>query len=189
MLSPIFNKDVDHFRGSETATIELVEYGDLQCKECREVYAEIKLLQGVMGNQLRFVFRHFPLPNIRPVSLEAAIALEAAALQEKFWNMHDIIFENQENLTRSSLFSLAKAIELDMALYEVSREHKKIFQKVIDDFESGVKSGVDKTPTFFVNGLRYYGVNDFDSLYKSCRYLMSSKTNEEYFDEKGGGLI
>lgn len=179
MSIPVFNSSVDHFRGPKIATIELVEYGDFKCKNCKAVYPEIKILQGVLSSQLRFVFRHFPLPNIRPISLEAAIATEAAALQEKFWYMHDIIFENQQYLSRSSLFSFAKEIELDMELYETSREFKKVSRKVIDDFEGGVKSGVDSTPVFFMNGLRYNGIKDFDSLYKTCKYLLSCNAKKE----------
>lgn len=186
MLTPLFNSSTDHFLGSATASIELVEYGDFQCKECQYVYPEIKALQKVLDGQVRFVFRHFPLPNIRPISMEAEIAVKAAALQEKFWNMHDTIFENRRNLTRSSLFSFAKEIDLDMDLYEASREYKMVFQKVINDFESGVKSGVDKTPTFFINGLRYNGVIDFDSLYKTCTYVLSHSSTADYCDKRGG---
>ena len=186
MLNPSFNSSADHFLGSAAAAIELVEYGDFQCKECQYAYPEIKVLRKVLDGELRFIFRHFPLPNIRPISLEAAIAVEAAALQEKFWYMHDTIFENRRNLTRSSLFSFAKEIELDMELYEASREYKIVFQKVINDFESGVKSGVDKTPTVFINGLRYNGVIDFDSLYKTCTYVLSRNTTAGYHNKRGG---
>jgi protein-disulfide isomerase len=181
MLKPLFDSRTDHFSGSVTASIELVQYGDFYCNNCETVYSEIKLLQEIMVSRLKFVFRHFPLPNIHPVSLEAAIAAEAAALQQKFWHMHDIIFENRQYLTRSALFSFAKEIELDMELYEASREHKKVFQKVINDFESGVKSGVNMTPAFFINGLRYNGSNDFDSLYKECNYLLTLKNMELNF--------
>lgn len=179
-LKPIIDNTRDHFTGGIMAPIEIVMYGDFQCEYCTAAYPEIKYLQDVMGDDLKFVFRHFPLSNIHPLAFEAAIASEAAALQNKFWYMHDMIFENQKYLTRASLMKFAEDIDLDMVFYESSREHKKLFQKVISDFESGTRSDVNSTPTFFINGLRYNGIDDFGSLYKTCRYLLSRRNLESY---------
>jgi protein-disulfide isomerase len=185
MLKPSFNINYDHFCGYPVSDIELVQYGDFQCRDCVKVYPDIKLLQDMMGHKLKFVFRHFPRPNINPLSLEAAIAAETASLQDKFWYMHDILYENHGSFTRSALVQFAKDIELDMLLYELQREDKKVFRKVIGDFESGVKSGVNITPAFFINGMRYSGPNDFDGLYSTCKLLSAeNRNNNNFFNSK-----
>ncbi len=97
MLQPLLNETRDHIFGWRFAPVELVQYGDtLQCPHCAAVYPDIKRLQEIMGDLLKFAFRHHPLPQIHPLALDAAIACEMAALQDKFWHMHDIIFENQQ---------------------------------------------------------------------------------------------
>ena len=170
MLNLPFNISRDNFKGALIAPLELVQYGDFQCEFCGDVYTSIKLLQHHLGDKLKVVFRHFPLLTLHRFALDAAVASEAAALQGKFWEMHDLIFENQKYLIKSSFSRFAEKIELDMNLLENSREYKKLIHKVINDFESGVKSGVDCTPTFFINGHRYSGFEDFESLYKTCKY-------------------
>ena len=172
MLKLPFSISRDNFIGLPTASLELVQYGDFQCEHCGGVYTSIKLLQQYLGDKLKFVFRHFPLLTIHPFALDAAVASEAAGLQSKFWEMHDLIFENQKYLIKSSFSRFAERIELDMTSFENSREYKKLIHKVINDFESGVKSGVDCTPTFFINGHRYNGFEDFENLHKTCKYAM-----------------
>ena len=130
----------------------------------------------MMGNNIRFVFRHFPRITRHPLSMETAIAAEAAAMQNKFWHMHDMLFENYGNITRLSLTQYANEIEIDPLLYELHREDKKIFRKVISDFESGIKSGVVDSPTFFINGLRYNGTADAGQLYKTCKLLCTEQS-------------
>jgi protein-disulfide isomerase len=164
MLQPNFRTDYDHFQGNPVAPIELIQYGDFQCPYCAEVYPVIKWLQDSFGDQLKFVYRHYPIPTRHPLSLPAAVAAEAAALQGKFWHMHDMIYEQQKYLTRTSFSEFAREIDLDTRAFEDCREHRKLFRTVISDFESGVKSGVDSSPTFFINGVRYDGFADFDSL-------------------------
>jgi protein-disulfide isomerase len=173
MLKLPFNSSRDHYQGSLFAPIELVQYGDFQCSHCAYVYPDVKLLMETLGRHVRFVYRHYPLHNIHPLALEAALATEVAATQEKFWYMHDMIFENQKHLLRSSFSTFAEEIELDLGQYENTRKHKKLFHKVTNDFESGVKSGVDGTPTFFINGKKYNGFNDFEGLYKACKYTFN----------------
>lgn len=175
MLIPLVDSSRDHIFGNPTAAIELLEYGDFQCRYCAGVYPAIKFLQEALGEKLKFVFRHFPLSDIHPLALEAAIACEAAALQGKFLYMHDMIFENQLYLTRASLLQFAEEIELDMWLYENAREYKKLFYKVKSDFEGGVKSGVAETPVFFINGIRYEGTDDFESLYNACSAVLHTE--------------
>jgi protein-disulfide isomerase len=172
MLKLPFSASRDNFTGGPSAPLELVQYGDFQCEHCVGVYTSIKLIRQYLGDKLKFVFRHFPLITVHHFALDAAVASEAAGLQGKFWEMHDLIFENQKYLTKSSFSKFAERIALDMTVFEDSREYKKLIHKVVNDFESGVKSGVDCTPTFFINGRRYNGFEDFDSLYKTCRYAM-----------------
>ena len=160
----------DHFYGLMEAPVQLIQYGDFLCEHCADVYPAIKLLQEKMGNDIIYIFRHYPLHTIHPLALEAAIASEAAALQGKFWYMHDMIFENQKHLLRSSFSGFAEMINLDMKTFEDSRGHKQLFHKVINDFEKGAQFGVNSTPTFFINGQRYNGFDDFESLYRTCSY-------------------
>jgi len=175
MLRPPFDVAADNYYGAPGAVIELVEYGDFQCKKCAAAFKEIKILQDITGNDLRFVFRHFPLVNLHPLSLEAAIASEAAAHQGKFWNMHNMLFQNQESLSRSLLIELAEDANMNMSAFESKREHESVFKKVLYDFESGLINNVTGTPAFFINGFPYTGSYDFRSLYKIYRYLSALK--------------
>lgn len=166
-----------HFSGLQEAALELVEYGDFMCEHCAEVYPAIKLLQEKLGSSMRFVYRHYPLHAIHPLALEAAIATEAAALQGKFWYMHDMIYENQKHLLRSSFSRFAESINLDLNTFEDSRGHKQLLHKVINDYEKGVQCGVTGTPTFVINGKRYNGFDDFESLYRACRFSMDFRSS------------
>ncbi len=173
ILKHPFNESFDRFAGYPSAPIELLMYGDFQCEFCGDVYVVIKLLQEYLGDDLKFVFRHYPLLTLHPLSLDAAVACEAAASQGMFWAMYDKIYANQRYLVRSSFSRFAEEIGLQINKFENSREHKKLIRKVIGDFESGVKSGVDGTPTFFINGRRYNGFEDFQSLFKTCSYAIN----------------
>jgi protein-disulfide isomerase len=175
-LKAAFDISKDHFIGSANASVEIVEYADFQCPYSGELYSVIKLLQQRMGNQIRLIFRHFPLPAFHSLALEAAVAAEAAALQGKFWPMHDAIFENQRFLVKSSFARFAEKINMDTTLFEDGREYKRILRKVLIDFESGLKSGVDGTPTLFINGGRYSGFLDAPTLYRTCQNIMSVHT-------------
>jgi protein-disulfide isomerase len=170
MLHPNFRTDYDHFQGSPIAPIELVEYGDFQCNHCGEVYVTIKMLQDCFGDLLRFVYRHFPIPDRHPLSLPAAVAAEAASLQGKFWYMHDMIYENQQYLTRASFSCFANDLQLDTTEFDDCREHRKLIRKVFSDFEGGLKSGVTSSPMFFINGTRFEGFTDFDTMYLALKY-------------------
>jgi len=147
----------DHTQGNPQAPIELLEYGDYQCPFCGQAYPIIKNIQKKLGDNLKFVFRNFPLTEIHPHALNAAVASEAAALQNKFWEMHDHLFEHQDQLNDSSLISYAKQLKLDVEQFESDFEKPELIQKVDTDFESGVRSGVNGTPSFFINGEKYEG--------------------------------
>jgi len=149
----------DHIQGNQQkSAIELIEYGDYQCPYCGQAYPIVKKIQQQLGEKLLFVFRNFPLESLHPHAVLAAIAAEAAGKQGKFWQMHDIIYENQQTLEFDDLVMMAKAIGLDVAEFKKAIESDQNLQeKVQQDFESGMRSGVNGTPSFFVNGFRYDG--------------------------------
>ncbi len=155
-LKPPVNSK-DHIQGKNTAPLELVEYGDYQCPHCGHAYPIIKNVQRKLGADLKFVFRNFPLSEMHPDAFNAAVAAEAAGLQQKFWDMHDIIFENQQELDLESLFLYAKTIGLDLERFKSDIQKNMLTAKVEQDFESGVRSGVNGTPSFFINGKKYNG--------------------------------
>ncbi len=155
-LKPAVNSK-DHVQGKKAAPLELVEYGDYQCPHCGHAYPIIKNLQQSLGADLKFVFRNFPLSEIHPDAFNAAVAAEAGGLQQKFWDMHDIIFENQQELDLESLFLYAKTIGLDAERFKNDMQKNALTIKVEQDFESGVRSGVNGTPSFFINGKKYNG--------------------------------
>jgi protein-disulfide isomerase len=168
-LKPAVNSE-DHIQGNKNASLELVEYGDYQCPHCGRAYPIIKAVQEAMGNNLKFVFRNFPLSDAHPDAFNAALAAEAAGLQHRFWEMHDIIYENQELLDTENLLLYAKAIGLDLAHFELDIQKESVTAKVEEDFESGIRSGVNGTPSFFINGEKYEGSWD---AYELIEYLTS----------------
>jgi protein-disulfide isomerase len=145
----------DHVLGSPNAPIELVEYGDFECPHCGRAYPIVKAVQRRLGKGLRFVFRHFPLTEVHAHAEHAAESAEAAGAQGRFWEMHDRLFERQFALEDEHLIEYA--LELGLDAPRVARELAAHTYKpqVRDDFMSGVRSGVNGTPTFFINGLRY----------------------------------
>jgi protein-disulfide isomerase len=161
----------DHFQGNENAPITLVEYGDYQCPHCGHAYPIIKKVQAYFGDNLKFVFRNFPLENIHPFAVPAAIATEAAAKQDKFWQMHDIIFENQTNLHGNSFSQFAEALNLDIEQFNVDIENVFVLNKVEADFESGIKSGVNGTPSIFINGIKYNGMVETQDLIDALKSI------------------
>jgi protein-disulfide isomerase len=147
----------DHMQGGNDAPIELVEYGDYECPHCGRAYPILKEVQRKLKNSLKFVFRNFPLSEMHPDAFNAAVATEAAAVQGKFWEMHDIVFENQENLSPTDLLAYAKQIGLDINQFKTDINKEAISAKVENDFESGILSGVNGTPSFYINGIKYNG--------------------------------
>lgn len=154
----------DHMQGPANASITLVEYGDYECPACGQAYPIVKKVQQSLAGRLRFVFRNFPLTNIHPHAEHGAEAAEAAATQRKFWEMHDILFENQNELEDEDLGEYAKDLGLDVERLMGEIESGAHAGRVREDFQSGVRSGVNGTPTFFINGLRYDGSYDVESL-------------------------
>ncbi|RZL50143.1 MAG: DsbA family protein [Pedobacter sp.] len=155
-LKPALNSS-DHIEGGEKAKIEIVEFGDYQCPHCGAAYPIVKEILDTFGNQIKFVFRNFPLSESHQYAEAAALAAEAAALQHKFWEMHDAIYERQSHLSEEFLKTLAKELDLDLEQFDADMGSDSVKEKVESDFESGIRSGVNGTPTFFVNGERFDG--------------------------------
>jgi protein-disulfide isomerase len=167
----------DHIAGNVTAPLVLVEFGDYECPYCGMAYPMVKNLQDQLGEDLAFVFRNFPLSRIHPHAFSAAVATEAAALQEKFWEMHDIIFEHQRTLEKEDLLGFAQTIGLDLKLFKQDIELPKLTEKVEQDFETGIRLDVNGTPAFFVNGQRYPGALEERQLLTFLKeQLVSSST-------------
>jgi len=147
----------DHIAGPDDAPVTLVEYGDYECPYCGMAHPVVKRAQRELGKQLRFVFRNFPLAEAHPHAQIAAQAAEAAGAQGRFWEMHDMIFEHQDALEVKDLLGYAASLGLDAEQIARDLEAGTYVKRVKEDFRSGVKSGVNGTPTFFVNGARYDG--------------------------------
>jgi len=154
----------DHIQGPIDASIALVEYGDYECPYCGEAYPIIKAIQERLGDRLCLAFRNFPLVNSHPHAQHAAEAAEAAGVQGKFWQMHDLLFENQNALDDEDLAQYATALGLDICRLigeVVAGTHTG---RVREDFRSGARGGVNGTPTFFINGVRYDGETSVNAL-------------------------
>ena len=154
----------DHAEGPADAPLTLVEYGDYQCPYCGAAYPVVKRLQKRLGKKLRFVFRNFPLTQSHPYALIAAEAAEAAALQGKFWEMHDLLFEQQTLLKPEIISVWAKRIGLNVEQFSFAIKQNAVEKHIKEDRQSGIRSGVNGTPTFFINGTRYDGSPDYSSL-------------------------
>ena len=143
--------DRDHALGPAGAPVTLVQYGDFECPYCGAAYPVIKDIQSRMGDNLRFVFRNFPITTNHPHALRAAEAAEAAGAQGKFWEMHDLLFANQLHLKSQNLRSYAERLHLDMSRYTAEMDDEIYRQRVREHIESGRRSGVRSTPGIFVN--------------------------------------
>ncbi len=167
----------DHKRGNTSAEIVLVEYGDFECPHCGHAHPLVKRLLDERGDELNFVFRNFPLREMHPHAYISAIAAEAAGKQGKFWEMHDLIFENQEKLSAGFLLSLAKDLALDPVQFANDSESSDVRSKIEADWESGIRSGVNGTPTFFLNGSL---LRSYDETYESLldAFLLESAAKQ-----------
>jgi protein-disulfide isomerase len=158
------NEERDHIRGRRKAPLTLVEYGDFECPHCGAAHPVVEAVRRRLGDQMRFVYRHFPLVNIHPHAQPAAEAAEAAGAQDRFWEMHDLLFEHQDMLEDRDLLAYAQAIPLDIPRFVAEMQGGIHAPRVREDFLGGVRSGVNGTPTFFINGARYDGPRDVESM-------------------------
>jgi protein-disulfide isomerase len=162
-LTPPVNEQ-DHSLGPDEAPVTLVEYGDFECEHCGEAHGVIKEVLAAREGDIRFVFRNFPLTQSHPHAQQAAEAAEAAAAQGAFWPMHDHLYEHQDALDPDALTGYATAIGLDVEQFQRDLTEHTYADEVRADFLSGVRSGVNGTPTFFINGQRHDGPWDAASL-------------------------
>jgi protein-disulfide isomerase len=156
--------DRDHAQGPADAPVTLVEYGDYECPYCGKAYPVVKEIQERLGDRLRFVFRNFPLNTIHEHAGVAAQAAEAAGAQGKFWPMHDILYEHQEDLADADLHQYALKVGLEIYQFDSDLSSERFAKRVREDFRGGVRSGVNGTPTFFINGVRYNGEHTLEGM-------------------------
>ena len=168
---PVTEKD--HAQGPADAPVTLVEYGDYECPYCGKAYPIVKEIQKRMGNRLRFIFRNFPLNTLHEHAGVAAQAAEAAAVQGKFWEMHDILYENQNDLDDVQQYAIKVGLELYQ--FEADLSGEKYAKRVRDDFRGGIRSGVNGTPTFFINGVRYNGEHTLAALLPALENAAAGK--------------
>ena len=154
----------DHIQGPATAAVTLVEYGDYQCPYCGQAYPIVLALQEHMGDRMRLVFRNFPLSTLHPHAEHAAEAAEAAGARGKFWQMHDYLYEHQSHLDDAALVRYPAEIGIDVEQFARDLKEHRFAPRLKEDFQSGIRSGVNGTPTFFINGLRHDGAWDLETL-------------------------
>jgi protein-disulfide isomerase len=164
VLTMPVSEDRDHIQGPSDAAVTLIEYGDYECPYCGAAYPIVKEVQARMGERLRFVFRNFPITTAHPHAEQAAEAAEAAAVQGSFWEMHDLLYENQKRLENEDLRGYAEQLGLDVGHFDTELSEHVHADRVHDDFLSGVRSGVNGTPTFYINGSRHDDSYDEESL-------------------------
>lgn len=164
----------DHSQGRTDAPVTLLEYGDYQCPSCGQAYLVVKALQQKMGERLRIVFRNFPLTTIHNHAEHAAEAAEAAGALGQFWPMHDTLYEHQRALADGDLLDYAAQLGLDADAFQQAMTEHTYAERVRKDFLGGVRSGVNGTPTFFINGERYDGPFDRASLSAALEQAASS---------------
>jgi protein-disulfide isomerase len=154
----------DHSMGPPDAPVTLVEYGDYECPYCGRAYPIVKAIQDRLGHRLRFVFRNFPLTQSHPHAQHASESAEAAARQNRFWEMHDMLFEHQRALDDPHLVEYATTVGVAPDVFERDLAQHTFAPRVREDFMSGVRSGVNGTPTFFINGRRHDEPWDLETL-------------------------
>jgi protein-disulfide isomerase len=168
----------DHALGDEPAPVTLVEYGDYECPHCRHAHPIVKAVRKHFGKQLRLVYRHFPLTQIHLQAESAAEAAEFAGVNGRFWEMHDGIFENQDRLGIPVLTELAEGLGLSAEELAAALESGEFAPVVKAQFLGGVRSGVNGTPTFFINGHRHEGMNEFEDLVEAIDAALTESHTE-----------
>lgn len=169
--------ETDHIEGSLDAPVVVVEYSDMECPHCKDVQPILHEIKERLGDRLAIVFRHFPLRNHHPHAQKAAEAVEAAGVQGQALQMADLIFENQDRMEPQDLLQHARTLGLDIERFEEELESGRHAAKVREDFSSGLKSGVKGTPSFFINGVRYDGAWDYESLMEAIEKPLGVRIN------------
>jgi protein-disulfide isomerase len=174
------NETRDHIQGSPQAKVTVVQYGDYQCPYCGEAYGIIKRIQKRFGSELRFVFRNFPITEAHPFAENGAEIAEAAGAQGKFWEMHDYLYENQGSLSNVDFFVRYASEKLGLDGKRLKNEvlTRAYTPRIQEDFMSGIRSGVNGTPTFFINDYRHNGSYDYDVLEEAIEIAMGTKKRD-----------
>lgn len=159
----------DHYLGNLHAPFKLVEYGDYECPHSSKARIWIHQLRKEFGDSLCFIYRHFPLIDIHPNSVFAAITSEAASTQGKFWRMHEALSRNYHQLSTSLIMKLAGSIGLDQDRYLLDIDRQDLAEKISEDMLTGEISGVTSTPAFFINGIRLEGPISLEILRSSIK--------------------
>jgi NhaA family Na+:H+ antiporter len=163
LLSPQL-EDIDHLRGERGAPLELVMFGDFQCPFCLGAQSVLRRVHERLGERLLFGFRHLPIPERHPLAPLAAEASEAAAAQGRFWDYHDGLFEIQPKLSRETMLEKAQDLGLDVERMTAEIDSGAHRDRIARDLASAEASGATGTPTFFINGKRFFGAYDAGSL-------------------------
>ena len=161
--------DRDHIRGRKDAAITLLEYGDYECPHCGTAFFLVEQLRQDLGDEMRFVYRHFPLTQIHPYAELSAEAAEAAGVQGNFWEMHDILFGHQDALDEANLIQYILSLGLDPMWFRRVLASHKFAYRIREDVISGTRSGVNGTPTFFINDVRYDGPREYEVMLAALR--------------------
>lgn len=178
----------DHIAGPATAVVTLLEYGNFECIHCGRVYPVIKQVRKLLGDDLRFVFRHFPIVQTHPHSLRAAEAVEAANAQGKFWQMHDELFKHQTALEDHDLSRYARNIGLDLGSFERQLSEHTFLKQIEHDYERSLfDEHITGTPTLYINEKRYTGASDIESLLKAIK--QADPEGQIRLPEKATGLL
>lgn len=168
--------EFDHYCGPLNAPVNMVEYGDFECPHCATAFIEVERTIHALGTNLCFVYRHFPLVSLHPHAELAALASEAADQQAKFWHMHHLLFQNSEHLSEESIFEMAEELELDMDQFSMDMQSDELRNRVHRQFTGGVRSGVNGTPTFFINSYRYEGPHS----YLAFKQVIQTETHKSH---------
>ena len=164
----------DHIKGPADAALTLVQFADFECPHCALVYPVVQEIGRELKDSLRIVYRHFPLSQVHPRAQPASLAAEAAAAQGRFWEMADMLHQNNEELDPEAIQRYARKLKLDMKQFNREIESGVHAARIRADFLGGVRSGVNGTPTFFINGQRHEGALEFDALVSAL--LTASRT-------------
>jgi protein-disulfide isomerase len=173
LVDPVIEED--HAIGPADAPITIIEYGDYECPTCLNAVPMVKEIRRLLGDRLRFVFRHFPQSSIHPHASAAAEAAEAAADQGKFWEMHQALFDHQKELADLDLSHLALRLGMEIYKFDSSRSNQVHRRRIAEDYAGGLRSNVRKTPTFFVNGVRYDGAADAKAIVEFAESVSPSR--------------
>lgn len=174
---PVPVSDADHARGPAGAPVTVVKYGDYECPDCHKAHQAVLRMARQLENRVRFVYRHFPLVGVHPRALRAAEAAEAAAAQERFWEMHEMLYTNPNRLGDDDLRKYAHRIGLDMTRFDRELAEGDYAERILRDREHSIIEGISGTPTFYINDVRYAATGE--RLFEIVRAMVEGRAVNE----------